>query len=75
MDQFINTLSEYPLLGVLLVSLVVSLIFTVVKKLVKFAVSISIIIIALAIVMHYLGHDTLPEQGKEVLRKAEEVLP
>ncbi|MDX9757622.1 MAG: hypothetical protein RBU27_00530 [Bacteroidota bacterium] len=75
MDQIINTLTEYPILGVLLVSLVVSLIFTVVKKLLKFAVSISIIIIALAIVMHYLGHDTLPEQGKEVLRKAEEVLP
>lgn len=75
MEQFISALSEYPILGVLLVSLVVTLIFTVVKKLLKFAVSIAVIIIALAIVMHYLGHDTLPEQGKEVLRKAEEVLP
>lgn len=75
MDQIISTLSDYPILGVLLVSLVVSLVFTLVKKLLKFAVSIAVIIIALAIVMHYLGHDTLPEQGKEVLRKAEEVLP
>lgn len=75
MEQFINALSDYPILGVLLISLVVTLIFSVVKKLLKFAVSIAVIIIALAIVMHYLGHDTLPEQGKEVLRKAEEVLP
>lgn len=75
MDQVINTITEYPILGVLLVSLVVSLIFTIFRKLLKFAVSIAVIIIALAIVMHYLGHDTLPEQGKEVLRKAEEVLP
>lgn len=75
MDQVINTITEYPILGVLLVSLVVSLIFTIFRKLLKFAVSIAVIIIALAIVMHYFGHDTLPEQGKEVLRKAEEVLP
>ncbi len=75
METFINALAEYPILGVLLVSLVVSLIFTVVKKLLKYAVSIAIIIIALAIVMHYLGHDTLPEQGKRVLQKAEEILP
>jgi ribose/xylose/arabinose/galactoside ABC-type transport system permease subunit len=75
MEQFVNALSEYPILGVLLVSLVVTLIFSVFKKLLKFAVSIALIIIALAIVMHYLGHDTLPEQGKKVLRKVEEVLP
>lgn len=74
-DRFLSALAEYPILGVLLVSLVVSLVFTIFKKLLKFAVSIAVIIIALAIVMHYLGHDTLPEQGKEILRKAEEVLP
>ncbi len=74
MEAFITTLAEYPILGVLLVSLVVSLVFTLVKKLLKFAVSIAIVIIALAIVMHYLGHDTLPEQGKKVLEKAEEVI-
>lgn len=75
MEAFINALAEYPILGVLLVSLVVTLVFTIIKKLLKVAVSIAVIIIALAIVMHYLGVDTLPEQGKRILQKTEEVLP
>ncbi|MFZ1731810.1 MAG: hypothetical protein WBQ23_16040 [Bacteroidota bacterium] len=75
METFVNALSEYPILGVLLVSLVVSLVFTLAKKLLKFAVSIGIVIIALAIVMHYLGEDTLPEQGKKMLEKVENVIP
>ncbi len=75
METLINTLAEYPILGVLLVSLVVSLVFTIAKKLLKFAVSIGIVIIALAIVLHYLGEDTLPEQGKKVLEKVEQVIP
>lgn len=75
MEAFINALAEYPILGVLLVSLVVTLIFTIAKKLIKVAVSVAVIIIALAIVMHYLGLDTLPDQGKQILQKAEEVIP
>jgi ribose/xylose/arabinose/galactoside ABC-type transport system permease subunit len=75
METFLNALSEYPILGVLLVSLVVTLFFSLAKKLIKFAVSIAIIIIALAIIMHYMGHDTLPEQGKKVLQKVEKVIP
>lgn len=68
-----STIAEYPILGVLLVSLVLSLMFTLFRKLFRFTVSLAIIIIALAIVMHYLGHDTLPDEGKEVLREAEEL--
>jgi hypothetical protein len=75
MDTFLNALSEYPILGVLLVSLIVTFIFSLTKKLLKFAVSIAIVIIAIAIIMHYLGHDTIPEPGKKVLQKVEAVLP
>lgn len=74
METFLNAISEYPILGVLLVSLVVTLFFSLAKKLIKFAVAIAIIIIALAIIMHYLGHDTLPEQGKRVLQKVEKAI-
>lgn len=75
MDAFLNTLLEHPILVVVLVSLVASLVFTLVKKLFKLAVGLGIIIIAFAIVMHYFGYDSLPEEGKEVLHKAEEILP
>jgi uncharacterized protein YacL len=73
-EPFISTFSTHPVLGILLLALLLSLIFTVIRKLLKFAVSLAIIIIALAIVMHYLGHDTLPDEGKEVLREAEKLL-
>jgi protein-S-isoprenylcysteine O-methyltransferase Ste14 len=75
MEEFVNTLLAYPILGVIFVSLVVSLVVTLVKKLLKIAVGLGIIIIALAIVLHYFGHDTLPQEGKDVLQKAEEILP
>jgi uncharacterized protein YacL len=75
MESFLNTLLENPILGVIFVSLVVSLVVTIVKKLLKVAMGLGIIIIALAIVLHYFGHDTLPPEGKEVLQKAEELLP
>jgi hypothetical protein len=75
MEAFLNTLFENPILGVILVSLVVSLVFTLIRKLFKLAVGLGIIIIALAIVMHYFGYDSLPDEGKKVLQKAEEMLP
>ncbi|MCB2205437.1 hypothetical protein KQI65_11875 [bacterium] len=75
MESFLHTLFEHPILGVVLVSLIVSLVFTIVRKLFKVAVGLAVIIIALAIVMHYFGYDSLPKEGKEVLQKAEEMLP
>ncbi|MBR9977633.1 MAG: hypothetical protein KFH87_06045 [Bacteroidetes bacterium] len=74
LDSILSTITEYPILGVLLVSLLLSLVFTLFRKLFRFAVSLAVIVIALAIVMHYLGHDTLPDEGKKVLREAEELL-
>ncbi len=75
MEAFLNTLLANPILGVVFVSLVVTLVVTIIKKLLKIAIGLGIIIIALAIVLHYFGHDTLPQEGKEVLQKAEELLP
>ena len=69
--QILTTLIENPILAMIAVALVISLIFTIVKKLLKVAVSIAIIIIALAILLHYLGEDTLPPAGKQALEKVE----
>ncbi len=69
--QILTTLLENPILAMIAVALVVSLIIAIVKKLLKFAVSIAIVIIALAIVLHYLGEDTLPPAGKDALDKIE----
>jgi hypothetical protein len=72
--HILNTLFEHPVLAVIAVALIVSLVITIIKKLLKLAVSISIVIIALAIVLHCFGEDTLPREGKEALRHIEELL-
>jgi hypothetical protein len=69
--QIITALLENPLLATIAVALVVALVVTIIKKLLKVAVAISIVIIALAIVLHYLGEDTLPPAGKEALEHIE----
>jgi hypothetical protein len=69
--QILTALLENPILATIAVALVVSLVITIIKKLLKVAVSIAIIIIALAIVLHYLGEDSLPPAGKDVLDKIE----
>lgn len=74
MEALFNILLENPILAVIVIILVISLIVTIVKKLIKIAVVLGIIIIAFAIVLHYFGHDTLPQEGKEVLQKAEEMI-
>ncbi|MBN1448223.1 MAG: hypothetical protein JXA28_09860 [Bacteroidetes bacterium] len=70
MERFLTLILENPILGVVFVSLIASLIFTVVKKLFKLAVGLGIIIIALAIVLHFFGYDSLPQEGKELIEKA-----
>lgn len=75
MERYLSLIMDNPILGVVFVSLVVSLIFTLFKKLFKFAVGLGIIIIALAIVLHFFGVDSLPPEGKEILHKAEEIIP
>ncbi|PLX29030.1 MAG: hypothetical protein C0600_09060 [Ignavibacteria bacterium] len=74
MEALLNILLANPILAVIAIILVISLVVTIIKKLVKIAVALGIIIIALAIVLHYFGHDTLPQEGKEVLEKAEEMI-
>ena len=69
MERYVTYILENPILGVIVVSLLASLIFTIFKKLFKFAVGIGIIIIALAIVLHFFGVDSLPEEGKEILNE------
>ena len=67
MEALLNILLANPILAIWLI-------VTIIKKLVKIAVTLAIIIIALAIVLHYFGHDTLPQEGREVLEKAEEII-
>ncbi len=69
MERYLTLILENPILGVIIVSLLASLVFTIFKKLFKFAVGIGIIIIALAIVLHFFGVDSLPEEGKEILNE------
>ncbi len=69
--QILTTLFENPILAMIAVALVVTLFITIFKKLLKLAVSIAIVIIALAILLHYLGEDTLPPAGKEALNTIE----
>ena len=69
MERYVTYILENPILGVIVVSLLASLIFTIFKKLFKFAVGIGIIIIALAIVLHFFGVDSLPEEGREILNE------
>jgi hypothetical protein len=70
MERFLTLILDNPVLGVIFGSLIVSLVFTLVKKLFKFAVGLGIIIIALAIVLHFFGYDSLPQEGKKLIEEA-----
>lgn len=74
MSALFHFLSTHPVVALFAAGLVVALAASLVKKLFKLAFALAVIIVALAIVGHVLGVDTLPEPGKRLMRKAGEAV-